>query len=86
MPSITLTNPTLKKLSDINQNTYYLLVNPADQDEAYFCFPKTVVAGWNELEAAAEQNTDLPQVTLEYQESEKGMRIYKQVIRVEVNS
>jgi hypothetical protein len=45
MPTITLTNPTLKKLSDINQNTYYLLVNPDNQDEAYFCFPKTVVAG-----------------------------------------
>jgi len=86
MPSITLTNPTLKKLVDVNQSTYYLLVNPDNSDDAYFCFPKTVVAGWNELESAAEQQTSLPQVTLEYQESEKGMRIYKQVVRVEINS
>ncbi|MCE8159349.1 MAG: hypothetical protein I3270_02555 [Candidatus Moeniiplasma glomeromycotorum] len=85
MPTTTLTNPTLKKLTDINQNPYYLLVNPDNQDEAYFCFPKTVVAGWSELEQAAEQNTSLSQVTLEYQESEKGMRIYKQVVRVEIN-
>jgi hypothetical protein len=59
MPTTILTNPTLKKLteglpkppgsllssSDINLNPYYLLVNPDNQDEAYFCFPKTVVAG-----------------------------------------
>ena len=85
MPSTTLTNPILKKLTDINQNTYYLLVNPDNQDEAYFCFPKTVVAGWNELEQAAEQNTHLSTVTLEYQESEKGVRIYRQVLRVEIS-
>ena len=85
MLSITLTNPTLKKLTDINQNTYYLLANSDNQDEVYFCFPKTVVAGWSELEQAAEQNTHLPTVTLEYQESEKGMRVYKQVVRVEIN-
>ena len=66
MPSITLTNPTLKKLSDINQNTYYLLVNSTNPDEAYFCFPKTVVAGWNSLEQAFEQQINLSQVTLEY--------------------
>jgi hypothetical protein len=91
MPSTTLTNPILKKLTDINSNSYYLLVNPDNQDErsqpkqAYFCFPKTVVAGWSELEQAAEQNTSLPQVTLEYQESEKGLRIYRQVLRIEIN-
>jgi len=85
MPSTTLTNPILKKLTDINSNPYYLLVNPDNQDEAYFCFPKTVVAGWSELEQAAEQNTSLPQVTLEYQESEKGLRVYKQVLRLEIN-
>jgi hypothetical protein len=59
MPSITLTNPNLKKLIDINQNPYYLLVDSNNSDErsqfeeqrsqtegqAYFCFPKTVVAG-----------------------------------------
>jgi len=84
MPTITLTNPTLKKLTDVNQNPYYLLVNPDNQDDAYFCFPKTVVAGLSELEQAAEQNTNLSQVTLEYQESEKGMRIYKQVVRIEI--
>lgn len=114
MPTITLTNPTkslsklsgvftkhsLKKLSDINQNPYYLLVNPDNPDDAYFCFAKTVVAGWNQLEQAFEQNASLSSVNLErtlakgfcgvwqnsvYQESEKGMRIYKQVVRVEIS-
>jgi len=85
MPNITLSNPTLKKLSDINQNIYYLITNPENQDEAYFCFPKTVVAGWNELEQAAEQNTSWFQVNLEYQESQKGTRVYKQVLRVEIS-
>ena len=56
MPSITLANPPLKKLTDINQNPYYLIVNPDNSDDAYFCFPKTVVAGWSELEQAFEQN------------------------------
>jgi len=36
---------SLVSSSDINQNPYYLLVNPDNSDEAYFCFPKTVVAG-----------------------------------------
>ena len=85
MPTITLINPQLKKLTDINQNTYYLLVNPDNSDDVYFCFPKTVVTGWNELEGATEQNISLPSVTLEYQESEKGIRVYKRVVRVEIN-
>jgi hypothetical protein len=86
MSSITLTNPNLKKLTDINQNTYYLLVNPTNPDDAYFCFPKTVVAGWNQLECAFEQGSNLTQVSLEYQEQERGMRIYKQVLRVEIGA
>jgi hypothetical protein len=45
MPTITLTNPILKKLTDINQNTYFLLKNLDNSDEAYFCFAGTVVTG-----------------------------------------
>ena len=63
MSTITLTSPTLKKLSDINQNTYYLLKD-SNSDEAYFCFSNAVVTGWDLLEQASEQNADLPTLTL----------------------
>ncbi|CAJ0760360.1 4527_t:CDS:2 [Entrophospora sp. SA101] len=42
MPTRNLTNITIKKLEDKNLNTYYLIVNNDNQDEAYFCFEKTV--------------------------------------------
>jgi hypothetical protein len=59
MPSLNLTNITIKKLEDKNFNTYYLIVNNDNQDElqsnllglqskyneAYFCFEKTVKEG-----------------------------------------
>ena len=47
--------------------------------------PNTTLTNPTLKKLAAEQNTSLSQVTLEYQESEKGMRIYKQVVRVEIN-
>jgi len=49
MPTLNLKNITIKKLEDRNLNTYYLIVNNDNQDEAYFCFPKTVKEGWNDL-------------------------------------
>jgi len=45
MPTLNLKNITIKKLEDRNLNTYYLIVNNENQDEAYFCFPKTVKEG-----------------------------------------
>ncbi|MCE8163096.1 MAG: hypothetical protein I3274_02660 [Candidatus Moeniiplasma glomeromycotorum] len=89
MPSITLTNPTLKKLTDVNSNSYYLLINSSNSEEVYFCFAKTVVTGWNQLEQAFEQNANLAQVNLEYQESTSGttvsgaIRTYKRVLKFE---
>jgi len=49
MSSLNLKNITIKKLEDRNLNTYYLIVNNDNQDEAYFCFSKTVKEGWNDL-------------------------------------
>jgi hypothetical protein len=45
MPTLNLTNITIKKLEDKNLNTYYLIVNNDNQDEAYFCFEKAVKSG-----------------------------------------
>jgi hypothetical protein len=51
MPVLNLTNITIKKLEDKNFNTYYLIVNNDNQDEAFFCFAGTVnKEGWQELE------------------------------------
>jgi len=49
MSSLNLKNITIKKLEDRNFNTYYLIVNNDNQDEAYFCFEKTVKEGWQDL-------------------------------------
>jgi hypothetical protein len=49
MPSLNLKNITIKKLEDKNFNTYYLIVNNENSDEAFFCFEKTVREGWNDL-------------------------------------
>jgi len=45
MPTLNLKNITIKKLEDKNFNTYYLIVNNDNQDEAYFCFEGTVKSG-----------------------------------------
>ena len=45
MPTLNLTNITIKKLEDRNLNSYYLIVNNDNQDEVYFCFEKTVKDG-----------------------------------------
>jgi len=45
MPTLNLTNITIKKLEDRNLNTYYLIVNQDNPDEAFFCFEKTVKEG-----------------------------------------
>jgi hypothetical protein len=49
MPTLNLKNITIKKLEDKNLNTYYLIVNQDNQDEAFFCFEKTVKEGWDSL-------------------------------------
>ena len=49
MPSLNLTNITIKKLEDWNLNPYYLIVNQDNPEEAFFCFEKTVREGWTDL-------------------------------------
>lgn len=51
MPTLHLTNITIKKLEDKNFNPYYLIINNDNQEEAFFCFSGTVnKEGWQELE------------------------------------
>jgi len=45
MPTLNLKNITIKKLEAKNFNTYYLIVNNDNQDEAFFCFEKAVKSG-----------------------------------------
>ena len=45
MTATNLTNITIKKLEDENFNTYFLIINNNNQEEAYFCFEKTVKSG-----------------------------------------
>jgi hypothetical protein len=45
MPTLNLTNITIHKKEDRNFNTYFLIVNNDNQDEAFFCFEKTVKEG-----------------------------------------
>ena len=77
MPSLNLKNITIKKLEDRNFNTYYLIVNNDNQDEAYFCFEKTVKEGWNDL---VSNWKDIKEVEIEYTEKENNFKTYRQVI------
>ena len=45
MPTINLTNITIKKLEDKNFNPYYLIISNDDQGEAFFCFEKNSKRG-----------------------------------------
>jgi len=77
MPTLNLKNITIKKLEDRNLNTYYLIVNNDNQDEAYFCFPKAVKEGWNDLVNNWE---NIKEVEIEYTEKENNFKTYRQVI------
>jgi hypothetical protein len=45
MPTLNLKNITVKKLEGRNFNTYYLIVDNDNQEEAFFCFEWTVKEG-----------------------------------------
>ena len=77
MPTLNLKNITIKKLEDRNFNTYYLIVNNDNQDEAYFCFEKTVKEGWNDLVNNWE---NIKEVEIEYTEKENNFKTYRQVV------
>jgi len=79
MPTLNLKNITIKKLEDKNLNTYYLIVNNDNQDEAYFCFEKTVKEGWNDL---VSNWRDIKEVEIEFEENEKDFKTYKRVVNL----
>ena len=79
MPTLNLKNITIKKLEDRNLNTYYLIVNNDNQDEAYFCFEKTVKEGWQDLVSNWE---NIKEVEIEFEENEKDFKIYKRVVNL----
>ena len=77
MAKINLTNITIKKLEDKNFNTYYLVVNNDNNDEAFFCFEKTVKEGWNDL---VNNYENIKEIELEFEEKEANFKTYKKVI------
>ena len=77
MPTLNLKNITIKKLEDRNFNTYYLIVNNDNQDEAFFCFEKTVKEGWTDLVNNWE---NVQEVEIEYTENENNFKTYRKVI------
>lgn len=84
MPNLHLQNITIKELTDRNSNTYYLIVNNDNQDEAYFCFSGTVnQEGWTELENNWE---NIKEVEIEYSEKGSGLKVYRRVINLKVSS
>ena len=77
MPTLNLKNITIKKLEDRNFNTYYLIVNQDNQDEAFFCFEKTVKDGWTDLKNNWES---IKEVEIEFEENEKNFKTYRKVV------
>jgi hypothetical protein len=77
MPTLNLKNITIKKLEDKNLNTYYLIVNQDNQDEAFFCFEKTVKEGWDSLVNNWE---NIQEVEIEYTENENNFKTYRKVV------
>ena len=77
MPTLNLKNITIKKLEDRNLNTYFLIVNNDNQDEAYFCFEKAVKDGWTDLKNNWES---IKEVEIEFEENEKNFKTYRKVV------
>ena len=82
MPTTNLKNITIKKLEDKNFNTYYLIVNNDNSDEAYFCFEKAVKEGWDDLVRNWE---NLKEVEIEFEERENNFKTYKEVVSLYIN-
>ena len=77
MPTLNLKNIAIKKLEDRNFNTYFLIINQDNQDEAFFCFEKAVKDGWNDL---VNNWKDIKEVEIEFEENEKDFKTYRKVI------
>ena len=68
MPTLNLTNITIKQKEDKNFKSYYLIVDK-DTDNAYFCFPGAVRSGWEDLIADYQNIKD---VELEFEVNDRG--------------
>ena len=79
MPTLNLKNITIKKLQDKNFNDYYLIVNNDNQDEAFFCFEKTVKDGWTDL-IIINNYQNIKEVEIEFEEKEQNFKTYRQVV------
>jgi hypothetical protein len=69
MPTLNLKNITIKKLQDKNLQDYYLIIDQNDNDKAYFCFPKTLQSGWDNL---VNNYQNITEVELEYETNDRG--------------
>lgn len=74
MPTLNLTNITIKKLEDKNLNTYFLIIDNNNPHEAFFCFEKTVKEGWNNLVNNWES---IKEIEIEFEEKEVNFKTYK---------
>ena len=82
MPTLNLQNITIKELTDRNSNTYYLIINNDNQDEAYFCFKGTVDKEvWQELEDNYEI---IKEIEIECLEKENNGQTYRKVINLQI--
>ena len=72
MKRIKLDNVSIQKREDKNFNTYYIIVNDYDQNEAFFCFERAVQKGWQNLVSSWEQ---IKGVEIEYEEAERGNKV-----------
>jgi len=82
MPTLNLQNITIKELTDRNSNTYYLIINNDNQDEAYFCFKGTTdEESWQKLENNYES---IKEVEIEYLEKEQNGQVYRKVINLQI--
>ena len=77
MPALNLTNITIKKLEDKNFNTYYLIVNNDNQDEAFFCFEWKVKERWQDL---VNNYENIKEVEIEFEEKEQGFKTYRKMV------
>ena len=68
MPTLNLTNITIKQKEDKNFNKYYLIVDN-ESDSAYFCFERAVRNGWQDLVSNWE---NIKEVEIEYETNERG--------------
>ena len=68
MPTLNLTNITIKEKQDKNFNKYYLIVDN-ESDSAYFCFEKAVRSGWEEL---ISNHENIQEVELEFEVNDRG--------------